>query len=223
MTSLALTACTITAGNALTPGDIAIVGFNFDNPDSIAFVALTDFDAGTEIKFTDNGWTKENAFRTGENTSTYLADNPVTAGTILSIEPNGLSGQGDQVLAYQGTVSEPSFIYALNSEGTGWQDDADSANTSAIPFGLTDGQTAVAFNEIDNGFFDTSVLNSGTKAQWIEAIATPDNWTFSNSALPLPSGSISVTAPVPEPATYATILGAAAFAIIVLRRKSTNK
>ncbi len=46
----------VTAGDVLGPGDIAIIGFNFDNDDEFAFVCLKDISAGTEIKFTDKGW-----------------------------------------------------------------------------------------------------------------------------------------------------------------------
>ncbi|RLD25947.1 MAG: hypothetical protein DRI75_12585, partial [Bacteroidetes bacterium] len=39
----------------LAAGEIAITGFNADNPDQFTFVLLTDITATTEIKFTDNG------------------------------------------------------------------------------------------------------------------------------------------------------------------------
>ena len=54
----------------LSPGDIAIVGFNFDNTDQIAFVALTEIPSGTEIKFTDDGWLSTGSFRGSEESFT---------------------------------------------------------------------------------------------------------------------------------------------------------
>ncbi|WP_280817651.1 hypothetical protein [Methylorubrum extorquens] len=40
---------------SLAAGDIAIVGYDADNPDDFAFVVLRDIEAGTAISFTDNG------------------------------------------------------------------------------------------------------------------------------------------------------------------------
>lgn len=39
--------------DTLSPGDIAIVSYNADDPDTFAFVALRDIGAGTVIRFTD--------------------------------------------------------------------------------------------------------------------------------------------------------------------------
>jgi len=218
-----LMACTVSTNYALTPGDIAIVGFNFDNPDSLAFVALDNIAVGTEIKFTDNGWNEDNTFRTGESIFTYTTPDPLAAGTIIS--PDNLSlllaETGDQILVYQGAESNPSFIYGLNSEESGWQTTASSSNSSALPLGLINGQTGIAFDEFDNGVFDTTVISAGSKEEWLQAIANPSNWTFSNSALTLPSGTLAVTA-VPEPSTYATLLGIAAIVLTALTKKRSQ-
>ncbi len=51
----------------LSPGDVAIIGFNFDNPDQFAFVLLQDINPNTIFKFTDFGWsTNTNMFLTTE-------------------------------------------------------------------------------------------------------------------------------------------------------------
>lgn len=42
--------------NAQSKGDIAFVGFNTDNPDSFAIVALADIAANLTIYFTDSDW-----------------------------------------------------------------------------------------------------------------------------------------------------------------------
>ena len=173
----------------LSAGDIAIVGFNFDNPDDFAFVLLNDIEASTIIKFTDDGWKSVNAFRGSEGILTYTSPSAITAGTVIDYSTNSshfsssgsfsLSAGGDQILVYQGTESSPNFVYALNSEQTGWQDDAIDAQTSALPTGLTNSTSAVAIDEVDNGYYsggpnsDLSVLRTN--------IGNQSNWTTSNS------------------------------------------
>ncbi|NET03131.1 MAG: endonuclease [Symploca sp. SIO2B6] len=171
------------APTTLTAGDIAIIGFNFDNPDEFAFVPLVNIGTGTEIKFTDNGWLSSGSFRSNEGTFTWTATQDYTAGSVInpSLSSVAFSASGDQILAYQGEDSNPTFIYALNSEGsTGeWQSDATSSNTSALPTGLINGETAVALPEIDNAIY--TGITSGTKAELLSAISNSTNWSGSNS------------------------------------------
>ncbi len=79
-------------------------------------------------------------------------------------------------IAYQGTESNPTFLYALNSQNSSWQSDATSSTTSALPTGLINGQTAIALNEIDNAVY--SGTTSGTKAELLAEISDRTNWTF---------------------------------------------
>ncbi len=183
----------VLAQTTLSPGDIAIIGFNFDNPDELAFVLLRDIEVGTEIKFTDNGWQSANTFRSGEGTFTWTAPTDLLAGVVVtpSLSSVSFSTVGDQILAYQGADSNPSFIYALNSEASDWQANATSTNTSALPQGLTDGATAVALNEINNAIYGG--ITSGTKAQLLAAISNPANWSGSSSTRQtMPSGPFTV-------------------------------
>ncbi|WP_163312209.1 hypothetical protein, partial [Enterobacter cloacae] len=64
----------------LAAGDLALVGYDADNPDDFAFVLLRDIEAGTEIHFTDNGWTAAGAFRGGEGIYTFTAAAALAAG-----------------------------------------------------------------------------------------------------------------------------------------------
>ena len=86
------------------------------------------------------------------------------------------------MLAYQGSSGNPTFITALNSEGTGWQTTATSSNTSAIPQGLTNGIDAVALNEIDNAIYNGTITN-GDKATILGAINNKLNWSGHNTTL----------------------------------------
>ena len=168
----------------LSAGDIAIIGFNFDNPDEFAFVSFVDIETGTEINFTDNGWQAAGSFRANEGTVTWIATNDIPAGTVVNPTLSSVlfSASGDQILAYQGDASNPTFIYGLNSEGNpgAWQSDATSSNTSALPAGLVDGETAVAIDEIDNAVYTGTT--SGTRAELLAAIGNSANWEGSNTS-----------------------------------------
>ncbi|WP_099239029.1 ExeM/NucH family extracellular endonuclease [Synechococcus sp. BDU 130192] len=180
----------------LSAGDIAIIGFNFDNPDEFAFVPLIDLGAGTEINFTDNGWQAAGTFRSNEGTFTWTALTDVDAGTIINPVVSGISfsASGDQIIAYQGDASSPTFIYALNSEGNPgvWQSDSTNSNTSALPTGLVNGETAVALDEIDNAIY--TGITTGTKAELLAAISNKSNWSGNDSTRQiLPANAFSVS------------------------------
>lgn len=189
---------------SLNAGDIAIIGINSDNPDTISFVALTDLSKDTEIKFTDNGVTSTGTLRANEGTWVWTADQNIAAGSIITLTGEGgvtaslgsvsskgslaLSASGDQVIAYQGEETAPNFIYAVNFEGTDWQEDATSSNTSALPKGLEAGKTAVAIIETDNAQYQGST--TGSKEALLTAISQASNWQGDdNTRFEQPTGS----------------------------------
>lgn len=187
----------------LSAGDIALIGFNFDDPDEFAFVLLTDIATGTQIKFTDNGWKSDNSFYPNEGTITWTASAAYAAGTVLNFAAPAsgefssagsfaLSSSGDQILAYQGEAGAPTFLYALNSEGAGvWQADATSSNTSALPQGLVNGATAVALNEIDNAVY--TGVTTGSVAELLAAISESSQWEgHDTDRQTLPTGPFTV-------------------------------
>lgn len=177
----------------LAAGDIAIIGVNVDDPDSFAFVVLTDIEAGTQITFTDNGWTGT-GFRTGEGVYTYTFPAAVPAGTVVNIGATGmsLSGSGDSIIAYQGTAANPTFLYAIDlADGNGvFSSGATNSNTSAMPSALALGQTAIALPQ-DNVAYNGPT--TGTKAEILAAIADPANWVGDDAARQTPvSGPFSI-------------------------------
>lgn len=188
----------------LSPGDLAIVGVNADNPDTFSFVLLTDIAAGTEIFFTDNGVFADGSFRATEGVLQYTAPSALAAGTVIEYTDTNpdftadsgsfaLSASGDQIIAYQGTLTNPTFIYALNSEGSAvWQTDATSSNTSALPTGLVNGETAVALEEVDNAVYGGPT--AGTQTELLAAISDPSNWSGDNNTRQtLPTTAFTVT------------------------------
>jgi len=187
------------AMNTLTKGS----GSGATNNDAFAFVTLVDIPSGTQIKITDNGWKSSTAsFRNNEGTITWRATNCVPAGTVVrwiatntpvfnvgqlaansgSFAPNI---QGEQLLAYQGSDSSPSFIHAINDRLNGiWDVDAVDSHSSAIPPGLVDGYTAVAVGEFDNIILNTNnLLIAGGRDDVLYYIGDQGNWIGSDESV----------------------------------------
>ncbi len=171
------------AQTALLPGDLVITGFNMDNPDEVSVVFMVAIEAGTEIRFTDNGWKASGTFRTGEGIDIWTAgdDHPAGEEVIIPIADMALSSSGDQILVYQGTEETPLFVAAINVEGDHtWQDDATDASTSAIPAGLENGITCVALSETDNMLYNRSLV-SGSREELLLSVNNYQNWTGSDT------------------------------------------
>jgi hypothetical protein len=178
----------------LQPGDIAIVGYNFKDPDEFSFITFADLAPGTIIYFTDCGWTSSNNFRVGEGIVTYTVPaEGKTNGSVITfgLDPGfttagvsgffGLSTAGDQILVYQGSFAAPQFIYALNNSGNAvWQTSASNTNTSALPPGLVNGYSAVALIEKVNGEFNCS-STVRDKNQLLLLISDFNNWLGDNN------------------------------------------
>lgn len=192
--SIVLFVFNIVLGQNLSPGDIALIGANCDNPDDFAFLALVDIPSGMQIKFTDNGWSSStNSFRTGEGILIFTASSNISAGTTIVYSNNSadfssgggsfaLSTSGDQILVYQGDESSPSFVFALNIKGNPgqWQADATNSNESALPPGLVNGETAVAVDEYDNVKYNGTTIFSSPSAA-LSAICDKNNWIGDNA------------------------------------------
>ncbi|WP_053857107.1 ExeM/NucH family extracellular endonuclease, partial [Halomonas sp. A3H3] len=179
-------------------GDIAITAVS-GSEKSFQFVALKGISEGAEITFTDSGWAGD-GFRASEGAVkwtapeggvpagtvvTYTADSPqFTTANSSEVGNNGfnLSVSGDQVLAFVGEASDPTFIYAAQTNSDAWQETADSSNNSALPPGLEEGVTAVAVGSARNAAFTGNGF--GTAEELLSAVGNPDNWSFEYGELP---------------------------------------
>ncbi len=208
---ISMIVCLITrmamGATTLSAGDIAIFGVNTDTPKDFGFVLLVDIEIGTEIRFTDSGWLlPENTFRGNEGAIKYTAPSALTAGTEITLVANSadfvsdndttvgtsnfvLSASGDQIFAFQGESTSPTFIYAIQTNSNEWQATSAGSNDSAIPQGLTNGVNAVAVgfgaeagDEYDNAAYDKSTM-SGTESEILSAISKNSNWVGDNSTL----------------------------------------
>lgn len=186
----------------LNPGDIAILGMQVDTPDQFAFITFVDIAAGTEVRFTDNGWTGT-ALNTTEGTLTWTAPaGGIPAGTVVvctvvsnvwttdtgTITNNtsfALATAGDQIIVYQGASTSPSLIYCISTlpwVTTG----AITSNTTYLPTGLTDGYTAWALSTEYDDLYYTDATIQGSQAEVLALLADEANWTLSNDLLTFP-------------------------------------
>jgi len=214
-------AVNITDNDALlSQGAIAFVGLQSDNPDAFAFVLLQDIAAGTRITVTDNGWQASGSFRTGENILVWTAPADIAAGAVIrwkdsipaetsdgwdATTPFGLSTGGEQITAFQGTLTTvDALIAAITTNRDTFDADGATTNTTALPgtgsalADLVVGSSAVAVGQaaLDN---DNSVYTgptTGLKADITEALFDAANWTASQDlGLSFPT-SFTFTDPV---------------------------
>jgi len=214
------------AQTTLSAGDIAIVGHNFTDPDEFAFVCLVDISTNTIIRFTDSGWLSGGGFRNDEGGRQFTAASDYDAFDVIIYSGIGgewtdynaaplnsgvffLHTQGDQIIAFQGTASSPTPIYAINSDNADgnhiWQTTASDTRTSALPTGLTNGTSAVALDEWNNAYYDDgpkSDINAlrtaiGDYLNWSNSNSTP--WDFTTIfADPLPVELVSFSAAIKD-------------------------
>lgn len=200
-----ITLISLYSQTTLSAGDLAIIAFQGDNPDKFAFVLLKDIESGTQIRFTDSGWQSDNTFRGNEGATKYTAAAAVSAGTVITFTGNGsngftsdndatvgntgfnLSEQGDQIFAFQGVSTAPSFIFALQTNSNTWQTTSTASTNSAIPQGLTNGTNAVAVgsgpgagDEYDNAMY-TGSESFTSPSECLASVSNNANWTGSNS------------------------------------------
>ena len=180
------------AQTTLQPGQLVITGVNSTSSpttglDEFSFAPLVDLAPGTQIQFTDNGWQSSGSFRLNEGIATYTAPTLIPKGTLISFGraqsnfnisgPFDLSVDGDQLLVYQGSISNPQFIYALTTK-TLWTN-ATSSNNSALPPGVVLGSSAIALGKV-NAFMSQVRFRHGTASALATWFSTLANWTVSD-------------------------------------------
>ncbi len=220
----------ILSAQSLSPGDIAFVMYNTDGNDDWAFITLTDISSGTTIKFTDLGWNDSTFYSlASESEITVTITSTITAGTVVTVSgttftPNigtvSITGAnltklslfaGDQILCYQGSSTNPTFIAGISGDFnisdydsiSGWNTGAsDNTTSSALPSGLTDSVHAISFfpgvTEQDNARYNCT-LTTGTRVELLAAINNPANWVSDNStpyASPCTTTPFTINPPV---------------------------
>jgi len=208
----------------LNTGDIALIAYNADGGDDFAFVALVDIPANESIYFTDNEWNGSafNDLNEGELTWTYTSI--LSAGSVVvlsdvatspSANVGSISGSGFNLGAsnewfyaltsFPATsyVSNPTFLAAFaNDAGSGWL-------TST---GLTEGTTAVDFNDDNDGYQYTGARTGETSlADYRTLIYNTSNWSIETSngenILPINTTSFSAGVAVTPGITVGSVSG----------------
>lgn len=192
-----------TAGSptVLVPGDVAVVMLHSDNDaaglDGFAAVLLVPVAPGTTVTFTDAGWNCEaDAFRAGEGRITWTAVEAHAAGAVLRYPEDGpghtwnragsfgLSADGEQLYAYQGSAAAPVFLWAITYAAAGWQSEASSTTTGCLPQPLvSDGTFVTAAQHSDNLVYAGTVRNA-TRSVLLGAIANFSLWATANDPFP---------------------------------------
>lgn len=188
----------------LNPGDIAIIGFQADNNDQFCFVATVAIAPGIKILFSEKGWdgslpipafaNNSEAVHTwtsppnGIDRGSFMVVNfgstggspHVNLGSILSSGNAGFAAAGDQLIAFQGSASNPHFIYALSTNRwilTG----SPTTNKSWLPSSLINGISARDFpSEMDDQYFHIPI-SIGPRDSILTSIGRTQNWTRSNT------------------------------------------
>jgi len=174
------------AQTTLNTGDISIIGFNsaLDYRDGFAFVTWVPLEAGTQIRFTDNGFNSSAHSNTSgnirelEQTIHWTATSAIAAGTVIVIEANGSSS-----------------LSTITSHGSVAVYNADGAITAAISLTNT-GDQIFAFqgsytvsNNAAGTFFGTLIdgigfQGLGTYTGWLTDGTVSSNRSYRPSDLP---------------------------------------
>jgi len=187
-------------------GDIIFTQVGSDDKDVVEFITLVDGLDITKLKITDNGVTQTGGLYTNEGTydlsslsgiwqnvpgGTFIrigksvtsddndASDRILATTITTTTGSfNLSASGDQVIAYIGSSSSPTFIAGINFANSGWITSGTiSSNTSYAPGTSSD----VELSTKDNYYFSGNV--DGDKATTQAALKELSNWTGDNSRI----------------------------------------
>lgn len=183
----------------LVAGDLAIVGLQSDSTKSFAWVPLVNLEAGTQIHFTDSNW-KDGAFLAGEGYVTFTTPSGgIQAGAVQLWSADSaadytktgsfsLHNEGDQLFAYVGDTTSPTFLFGVQTSSAVFQSDPLQSADSQVPSGLIVGLTALAVgnsaisaDEVDNARYDGEIIE-GTREELLAAIADASNWEKSNAA-----------------------------------------
>lgn len=181
----------------LSAGAIAFIAFQGATTDLYRIVALNDIPNNTRIWFTDKSWDGGTlSFYSGEgnNVWTNTTGSAIAAGTVIQFNAaggatlgtgglsSGLSSDGEQLFAYQGTLTSPTFVAGYTS-GTVITTGATTGTSTYVPAGLTSGTNFVALGGITFGSsYVTAATHNRSLADMRSHIHNIANLTTGNTS-----------------------------------------
>ena len=217
----------------LSVGAISFIAFQGATTDLYRIVALQDIPANTRIWFTDKAWDGNGgtlAFTTGEgnNVWTNTTGSTITAGTVIQFDAvgaatvgtgglnAGLGSAGEQLFAYQGTLTNPTFVAGYTSGTTISSGIPTASGTETwIPAALTNGTNFVALEAITFGSSYVTapthyrtLADHRTHIHTVGNLTTGSTTTTTNSSWPTYSFYFLPNEPTTQPSfTTATSVG----------------
>lgn len=189
---------------AQNPGDIVFVGLQTTPNSVFSILVINPISPNTIVHFTDNAW-DGNALASNESVMTWTSPGTtLNAGTIIRFTDIGASNAqvsgggsangklgnlsgGDQILAFTGTLSNPTFIAAISTKNFLSACETENGDTATcLPAPLAIGQHAIAFTNVshelfNNGFF--AITNFiGSPEEMRLAVCNVNYWTRSNDS-----------------------------------------
>ncbi|PZR15557.1 MAG: hypothetical protein DI539_18305 [Flavobacterium psychrophilum] len=190
---------TIAVQSAIATGDMVFTAYRTSATgaeDEVSLLTFVNIAPGTFITLTDSKYTT-NATPQCANGIVWTATDCVPAGSVISIQTSavvantgtvtgsgfGLSSNGDQVIVYTGTNTNPNYITALTTNGWVAANTDCSGSLSMKPAALTDGtsafnnstNTANVEGNMANAFYNGT--QTGAPANLKALILNPANWT----------------------------------------------
>lgn len=195
-------------------GDISFVGFGTDDPDQFSFVTWVSIPNGTEINFTENAWTGS-ALNSNEGTVTWQNNtgSAIAPGTVIAFDLStgfdlgttssssgsfALSASQDNLFAYEGTSTCPSFIYGISNNAwitTG----SPNTNNSYLPseLNVANGNMELPSTE-DNWEFSASRNDQASILAYKPIVNNSSNWTGNNTIFTLSSTDFTLASSTPS-------------------------
>lgn len=203
-----------TSSGTFSVGDISFVGFGTDDPDQFSFVTWVSIPNGTEINFTENAWTGS-ALNSNEGTVTWQNNtgSAIDPGTVIVFDISSgfdlgttsstsgsfaLSTGQDNLFAYEGTSTCPSFIYGISNNP--WITTGSPSNSNSyLPaqLNVANGNMALPSTE-DNWEFSASRNDQTSILDYKPIVNNSANWTGNNTIFTLSSTDFTLASTTPS-------------------------
>jgi hypothetical protein len=94
-----------------------------------------------------------------------------------------------------------------------------TATSSSTSWTALETPAVIAFGQFDTGLFETQITGQADLYQMTPSAGTGTNGVYLGTFSIAGNGDVNFTAAIPEPSTYAAILGAVALAVAAYRRR----